>query len=370
VGITAATRQRLMEASLARSAYCDAAVFADEQRLAMATSWVCVGRSDSIGAEPGSYRLTSVAGERVLVVRDHDGTLGAFANRCMHRGTELVDSSSPVASACFDTVIRCPYHFWAYGFDGSLRASPWVDDIDPAEFSLHRFMIDEWGGFVFVRLSADGPSLVDELGPIAARVSRFPLDQLVVGGTLSYDVGTNWKVLAENYNECYHCGPVHPELCELVPAFRFRGGATLDWEHGIPHRPGADTYTATGVSERSSFPGLNDAERVNHFGELIYPNLMLSLSRDHVAAFILRPIAADRTLIECQLLFHPDEVAKIDFDPSDAVDFWHMVNLQDWAICERVQRGMTSRTFDHGWYAPMEDPSLDIRRWWTSKMNA
>ena len=95
---------------------------------------------------------------------------------------------------------------------------------------------------------------------------------------------------------------------------------------------------------------------------------MLSLSRDHVAAFILQPLATDRTMIECQLLFHPDEAAKLEFEPSDAVDFWHMVNLQDWAICERVQRGMSSRSFQHGWYAPMEDPSLDIRRWWSAKM--
>ena len=120
---------------------------------------------------------------------------------------------------------------------------------------------------------------------------------------------------------------------------------------------------------RASFPGLNEAEQVNHFGELIYPNLMLSLSRDHVAAFVLQPIAADRTTIECQLLFHPAEMAKATFDAWDAVDFWHMVNLQDWAICERVQRGMASRSFEHGWYAPMEDPSLDIRRWWRSRWN-
>jgi glycine betaine catabolism A len=370
VGVAATARQRLMEASLPRSAYCDAAVFSDERRLAVATSWVCIGRSDSIGAQPGSYRLVPVAGENVLIVRDNDGALGAFANRCMHRGTELVDSTAAVTSACFDKVIRCPYHFWAYGLDGALRASPWVDDIDPAEFSLRRFAIDQWGGFAFVRLTADGPSLLDELGPIATRVTRFPLDDLVVGGTIVYEVAANWKVIAENYNECYHCGPVHPELCDLVPSFRVRGGAELDWEQGIPHRAGADTYTLTGTSARASFSGLNEIEQVNHFGELIYPNLMLSLSRDHVAAFILRAVAADRTTIECQLLFHPDEVAKEGFDTSDAVDFWHMVNLQDWAICERVQRGMASRTFDHGWYAPMEDPSLDIRRWWTTKMSA
>ena len=370
MGIAAATRQRLMEASLDRSAYCDAATFAQEQRLAMATSWVCIGRSDSIAPQAGSYRLVSVAGENVLIVREGNGGLHAFANRCMHRGTELVNSTTSDGAPCFDNVIRCPYHFWAYGFDGSLRASPWVDDIDPAKFSLHRFDIDDWGGFAFVRLTTDGSALNEDVGAAATRLAHFPLVDLVVGRTVVYDVAANWKVLAENYNECYHCGPVHPELCDLVPSFRVRGGAALDWEHGIAHRPGADTFTPSGTSARASFPGLVDAEKVNHFGELIYPNLMLSLSRDHVAAFILRPIAADRTIVECELLFHRDEATKDDFDPTDALEFWHLVNQQDWAICERVQRGMASRTFEHGWYAPMEDPSLDIRRWWTMKMNA
>jgi len=359
-----------MEASLGRGAYCDAEVFADEQERAFATSWVCVGRCDSVGSRPGSHRLVEVAGERVLIVRDNSGSLSAFANRCMHRGTELVDSTAPIPeSACFETVIRCPYHFWAYGFDGSLRASPWIGDIDPLEFGLRRFSLGDWGGFAFVRLADDGPELIDDVGLIAARVSRYPLDQLLVGRIVTYDVAANWKVIAENYNECYHCGPVHPELCDLVPSFRVRGGAGLDWESGIPHREGADTYTVSGTSTRASFPGLTDAERRNHFGELVYPNLMVSLSRDHVAAFVLHPIAADRTRIDCLLLFHPDACSHPGFDASDAFEFWHMVNLQDWSICERVQRGMASRTFDHGWYAPMEDPSLDIRRWWTAKMS-
>jgi Rieske 2Fe-2S family protein len=357
-----------MEASLPKAAYCDADVFAEEQRRAVGSSWVCVGRADSVGEDAGSYRLVSVAGENVLLVRDVDAGLAAFANRCMHRGTELVDSTSATSAACFDSVIRCPYHFWSYGFDGALRASRWVDIDDPSAFALRRFEMDQWGGFVFVRLDAAGPALADELAPIASRVERFPLDALVVGRTLTYDVAANWKVIAENYNECYHCGPVHPELCDVVPSFRQRGGSGLDWEAGIPHRRGADTFTFTGTSRRASFPGLNEAERANHFGELIYPNLMLSLSRDHVAAFVLHPLAADRTAIDCDLLFHPDEAARSDFDPSDAVEFWDLVNQQDWAICERVQRGMASRTFAHGWFAPMEDPSLDIRRWWTAKM--
>ena len=101
----------------------------------------------------------------------------------------------------------------------------------------------------------------------------------------------------------------------------------------------------TGTTDRAPFPGLDDDERVRHKGELVYPNLMLSLSADHVAAFMLVPKAPDRTLVVVDLLFHPDEIAKPDFDPSDAVDFWDLVNRQDWAVCEWVQRGMSSRRF-------------------------
>ena len=173
----------------------------------------------------------------------------------------------------------------------------------------------------------------------------------------------NWKVVAENYNECYHCAGVHPELCEVVPAFREKGGAGLDWEHGIPHRDGAFTFTRSGTSDRAPFPDLSEEEKTRHKGELVYPNLFLSLSPEHVAAFRLLPEAPDRTRIFCDFLFDAAEMEKPGFDPSDAVEFWDLINRQDWAICEEVQRGLSSRVHRFGYYAPMEDASLDIRRY-------
>ncbi len=95
---------------------------------------------------------------------------------------------------------------------------------------------------------------------------------------------------------------------------------------------------------------------------------MLSLSAEHVAAFSLWPNAPNKTTIVCDFLFHPDEIGKPGFDPSDAVDFWDLVNRQDWKICESVQDGMRSRAFVHGYYAPMEDASLDIRRYIASRL--
>jgi glycine betaine catabolism A len=192
---------------------------------------------------------------------------------------------------------------------------------------------------------------------------RYPLADLRIAHTLSYEVNANWKVLCENYNECYHCGPVHPELCRIVPAFREAGGANLDWERGIPHREGATTFTFSGESSRRSFPGLDEDEQVRHKGELVYPNLFISLAREHVTFYVLKAKSADKTLIDCHFLFEPHEMKKPDFDPSDAVDFWHLVNRQDWAICERVQQGMSARVHERGVYAPMEDWNLDIRKY-------
>ena len=185
------------------------------------------------------------------------------------------------------------------------------------------------------------------------RLCRYPLETLSVGRRLVYAVEANWKLIAENYNECYHCAGVHPELCRVVPAFK-RGGAGLDWDRGISHREGAWTFTATGRSDRAPFPGLDDDERTRHKGELVYPNLMLSLSADHVAAFTLWPRGPAETTVVCELLFHPDERARPGFDPSDAADFWDLVNRQDWAACESVQRNASSPGWRQGPFSPWE----------------
>jgi len=157
-------------------------------------------------------------------------------------------------------------------------------------------------------------------------------------------------------------------LCRIVPAFREAGGAGLDWERGVPHRDGATTFTFSGESSRRSFPGLSEDEQVLHKGELVYPNLFMSMAREHVTYYILKAVSANKTIIDCHFLFEPYEIDKADFDPADAVDFWHLVNQQDWAICERVQKGMSARVHERGVYAPMEDYNLDIRKYVLDRM--
>ncbi|MEX2495327.1 MAG: aromatic ring-hydroxylating dioxygenase subunit alpha [Woeseia sp.] len=356
-----------MEATLHRDLYLEPSWFAREREKIFFDQWTCVGREEDL-TSAGSYEAVELAGESIIIVRGEDGTLRAFYNVCRHRGCQLIDTTKDEQKrGKFPGNIRCPYHSWSYRLDGALHHTPYVN-VDTENLGLHRARLDTWGGFIFVNL-ADGDSIVTEqLGPIAERVIRYPLDQLRAGWSCLYRVAANWKVILENYNECYHCGGVHPELCKIVPDFRRNGGAHLDWEEGVPQKPGTNTFTSTGTTKRKPFPGLNEAERERHFGELIYPNLMISLAMDHVAMFILFPVGPELTLIDCRLLFHPEAFEQPDYDPGDAADFWDLVNGQDWAICERVQRGMHARPFTRGLYAPMEDLSLDIRSYIAARL--
>lgn len=368
-----------MQKTLPSTSYLDADWFAREKEEIFARNWFCAGREEDI-ATPGTAIVIDVMGESIIVARLKDGTLRAHYNVCRHRGSRLCSHDEKwglsLSGGIGRDFIRCPYHQWTYGLDGHLLNAPHLSrapGFDASKYSLYPVGIATWGGFFSLKLNPDANDLIPrtlgpEIGEAPRRLANYPLERLKTARTIYYDVDANWKVIAENYNECYHCGGVHPELCEIVPQFRKGGGLDLDWENGIVHREGAWTYTFSGTTNRQPFDGLNEYELVRHKGELIYPNLMLSMSAEHGAAFVLWPISPGRTRIECRFLFDPAEIAREDFAPEDAVDFWDITNRQDWAICERVQLGMAARVHQHGFYAPMEDDSIDIRRYIDANM--
>ncbi len=367
------SRQVPLEPTLPSSWYRSERIFALEKERIFCREWICAGREEEL-LDPGSHRVLEVLGESILLARNRRGELHAFYNVCRHRGARLCRSRSPAAPSqppvgggLVQGRITCPYHQWTYDLDGRLVAAPHLmahPGFNKDDYGLYPVGVETWGGFIFLHLTPHlATPLKEQLGPIAARIARYPLADLRIGRSMEYSVAANWKVICENYNECYHCAGVHPELCALVPAFKERGGADLDWLRGVPHREGSYTFTRSGTTRRRAFPTLNDDERVRHKGELVYPNLFLSLACDHAAVFILRPRDPGHTDITCHFLFEPDEIEKPDFDPSDAGDFWDLVNRQDWVICETVQEGIGSRVHHGGFYAPMEDFNLDIRRY-------
>jgi Rieske 2Fe-2S family protein len=375
-------RTEQLERTLPTAWYRSPAIFQIEKERIFCREWFAVCREEEL-PDAGDSQVLDVLGESILLVRNREGRIRAFYNVCRHRGARLcraVDEKVAAGRVALQggitagRLIVCPYHQWSYDLNGALVAAPHLGagtGFDKQEYHLYPVGVETWGGFVFVHLTpSEAKPLPSQLAGIPERLARYPLSVLAIGATIRYEVQANWKIICENYNECYHCSGIHPELCAVVPSFREAGGANLDWTRGIPHREGAYTFTSSGTTVRRAFPGLNDDEQVRHKGELAYPNMFLSVACDHVAAFILRPRAPDRTDITCHFLFESHEMGRPGFDPSDAVDFWDLVNRQDWTVCEAVQQGISARVHEHGYFAPMEDWNLDIRRYVTDRIGA
>jgi Rieske 2Fe-2S family protein len=339
---------------LPRAAYTDPAVFAWERRNIFA-SWMCVGYSAEL-PEPGSQRAVPTGTGGVLLTRDEDGALHAFANTCRHRGHELL--------ACGETAKRrsiiCPYHSWSYRLDGGLRNAPSfrnVASFDPNEFGLVGLDVVEWHGWIFVDPSGKSGSFAEHVAGTEDILAPYQPEQLTIVARHDYELACNWKVIAENYQECYHCSTIHPELSRISPP---TSGENLDlpgsWMGGwMSIIEGAETMSLTGKSGGVAIQGLSEHELRTVMYLVGYPNLLVSLHPDYVMTHLMTPLAADRTHVECAWAFPKDVAAKPDFDPSYAVDFWDLTNRQDWAACESVQRGLTSPHARPGPLAPDED---------------
>jgi Rieske 2Fe-2S family protein len=355
-----ATRKPVDEAHLLPPrVFHDPQVFAFERDNWFARSWLCAGRVADFGA-PGTYALLDVSGESVIVVRGRDDVLRAFHNVCRHRGSTIVD---PPVDADTGRIVRfqCPYHAWIYDLDGSLRRAPHTDeliDFVVADNELLPIRLDTWAGFVFVNLDADAAALTDHLADLPAAVSAYPIDNLHRARRIEYEVAANWKVIGENYSECYHCPGVHPQLNRLSPYDRGRNlESNGPWAGGwMELVDDADTMSTDGhANGRPPLKGIGEENlrRVYYF--VVWPNLLLSLHPDYVMTHQVWPIDAERSRVVCEWLFDPQTMARPDFDPRDAVDFWDLTNRQDWAVCERQQVGTRSRAYVAGRYSLMED---------------
>ncbi len=320
---------------LPAEAYRSDAVFAWEREHFLAGTWFCLGRVDEL-VGPGQARAVPVAGEAVLLVRDEE-TVRAFSNVCRHRGHELM----PVGDAADVRLIRCPYHSWTYRLDGTLKTAPTFSGragFDAADYPLVPVAAETRGGWLWCSLSG-GSSLDDHLGNVSAVLAPYRSEDLITGHVERYTVQANWKVIVENFNECYHCTSIHPELCEVTPV---DSGTDLSptglWCGGTMElKPHAVTMSLDGTSPVEPLPGI-DGDRLRRVAYLsLFPNLLVSAHPDYVLAHRLTPTAPERTEVECTWLF-----AEAGIDPSFAVDFWDITNREDWAVCEGVQRGMAN----------------------------
>jgi glycine betaine catabolism A len=332
---------------LPAAAYTSNDVLAWEQRRLFAGTWTCVGRA----AELGQTRQHALkVGDVPVLLTSTDGQLRAFANTCRHRGHELL----PDGAESDSRGLVCPYHAWSYTLDGSLLVAPGFREspaFDPANHSLVALPLETWHGWTFVHAATVEPptGLSEHLGSLGDVVSPYSPEHLHLRARHDYTVNANWKVICENYHECYHCPLIHPELCQISPP---TSGSNYDlpgaWVGGsMVLREGMSTMSLSGASHGRPIAGV-DVGKVEYVGLL--PNLLISAHPDYVMTHRLVPQAPDRTRIECSWYF-----VEADTDPSYAVDFWDLTNRQDWAACESVQRGLASPHFRSGPLAPNED---------------
>ena len=342
--------------TLPAAAYTDEAVFTWELDHFFDRSWVCVGRSDGL-AGAGDQRAVSLGRESALLVRGEDGALRAFYNVCRHRGHELME----VGVARCRKFIRCPYHAWAYGLDGELKGAPGFGEAGGFEKSGHSLVpmrVVEWHGWLFANTSGDALPFEEHAGNLTEMIQNYSCGELLVAARSDYEVAANWKILAENYHECYHCSSIHPELCEISPPTS--GGNNMEPEGAWIGGPmdlyeGVETMSLDGRSHAPDLPHLAEGQERTVYYFQLFPNLLISLHPDYVLTHRLQPLAPDLTRVECEWLFSREAVGTEGFDPSYASEFWDLTNGQDWRACESVQRGVSSRGYRRGPLSPRED---------------
>jgi Rieske 2Fe-2S family protein len=346
-------------------AYTSPDVLAWERRHLFAGSWTCLGRLVDLlppdDARPVTQRAVVVGDIAGLLVQDATG-LRMFANTCRHRGHELL----PEGESSQRQSIVCPYHAWTYDLGGALvgaRGFREDETFDATEHGLVELPVRVWEGWVFGHaLHAAGsrrvPPFADHLGELARLVAPYDCGTLVLADRHTYEVAANWKVIAENYHECYHCPLIHPELCQLSPP---DSGDNYDlpgaWVGGsMDLRDGMATMSMTGELAATPLAGV-DPSRVEYLHLL--PNLLVSAHPDYVMVHRLVPLDTGGTWVECSWLVAPapDGSAPV---ARGAVDFWDVTNRQDWAACESVQRGLASPHFRPGPFAPNEDAVADL----------
>ena len=338
-------------ATLPGAAYHSDETWAVDREKVFFKHWVYAGRAERL-AKPGAWMRVEVAGESVLLVRGKDDRIRGFYNVCRHRGSQICEAESGQVRSH----LRCPYHAWGYALDGTLVTTPMVDrdEIDRESLSLWPVRVDQWEGFVFVNLSREEPQpLLEMLGSQQDEVldmARVGLADLRIGHVSSVEVQANWKIVLENYNECLHCPTVHPELVAVVPAYRTGSIFEGDREDGGVTL--ADGRTAVAADPRLRLPllpGLKGQEGpCSYFGAMVYPSMFLDVDGSSALATAVFPTGPRSCRLVTEYLFNPEAFDDPDFDPSPIVEFNDLVTRQDNDACERVQRGVASRAFDHG----------------------
>ena len=332
--------------------YTDPTILALEKANIFQRTWQLVGTlSQPCGerngvprtiADPETFFTFDLAGEPIVIVRDQAGFLRAFSNVCRHRAGPIAQGSG-----CRN-VLNCAYHGWTYTLDGGLIGTPEIDGVeffDRSTMGMVPLRCETWQQFIFVNFSSGGPSLVEYLGNVPHLAREFSFTGLALAERRDYALNCNWKVYVDNYLEGYHIPVVHPGLMKEIDYPRYRCETFRYHSRQLapvkPVKPRDDT-------ERVYRPGMGLGEALYFW---VFPNLMLNFYPDNVQLNLVVPLSHDKTLTIFEWYFHHADFPNVRERAVKAIEFSHGVQQEDMHICEAVQRGLQSSTYDRGRYS-------------------
>jgi choline monooxygenase len=338
--------------TLASRFYTDPPILEIEKTKIFRRTWQLVGTLDqSCGevngvprtiSDPESFFTADLAGEPIVVVRDKLGVMRAFSNVCRHRAGPIAQGSG-----C-KNVLRCAYHGWTYALDGRLIGTPDVDGVeffDRSTMGMVPLRLETWEKFIFVNFDRDAEPLSAFLGDIPQQARGFQFEGLQFAHRRDYVIDCNWKVYVDNYLEGYHIPIAHPGLMREIDYAQYR---TDTFRYHSQQFAPIRAMKPEDAGERFYAPGTGLREALYFW---IFPNLMLNIYPDNISTNLIVPLSHEKTLTIFEWFFHDGADRKAQERVQRAVAFSDEVQQEDIGLCESVQRGLRSATYDRGRYS-------------------
>jgi len=374
--------------SLEQSFYTDQQIFDLEWKYIWKKYWLFVGTTAAI-PKPGNYFTYTAGKDSIIIIRGNNGEVYAHYNTCRHRGSLICLEERGNAPK-----LICPYHQWVYDKDGSLlKARMMPDDFDRSSFGLNPVHVQVANGFIFISLAENPPDFTKVLKDYDPFLSPYKINDAKVAYEKRYELRTNWKLVAENFRECYHCGPAHPEYCSAViganlrePVDEILAERRVEWQKkglavnnidfkddsfhfAIRYalRPGVLSYSLDGQAVAVPMGNHKDFD-AGVLGLVVYPNFWMDAVSDYMWTMRLTPLSPSSTAIDLAWLVDSAATEGIDYTTDRLTDFWRITGEQDWKLCENNYRGIESSHYQPGPYAPVE---LDVAKfvdWYIERM--
>jgi len=338
--------------------YHDEEIYKEELEKIFYKFWIFACRAEEISSI-GDYKLIVVGEESIILVRDKSNEIKAHFNVCRHRGTQLCTETK----GNFESKsIRCPYHAWTYALDGKLLAAPLMKEghgFSKENCSLHKAHVHLWEGFVFISLAENPAPFHEQMEAIIEKFSDWKMGDLRIAHHIKYELDCNWKLILQNYQECYHCPGVHSLLSKLTPFQSAQHdsskGAVIGGFMELTIERGSMTMNGKSAAPPVCDVSGENLQRVYYYS--IFPNMLLTPHPDFVLFHHITPRGPGKITNDCYWLFHPDVIKDEHFQAGikSAIDFWDLTNKEDWKVCEQMQIGTKSTRFTRGYYSGREE---------------